>query len=223
MTSMIEKLVAIIAPHHCKVCGRQDNILCKACIFSEHIFVPIACGICNDLTSEGKVCGRCQVTTGITNLWVGGIHQGTLKNVISAYKFERQRAAHEPLSEIMLNALPFDNWLVVPIPTASKRIRIRGYDQTRLLAEDIAKERNLSLSPVLAHISGKRQLGANRIQRYEQSTKMFSMRHDASVEGAHILLVDDVCTTGATLKAAARTLRSAGAVKVDAVVASKRL
>lgn len=223
MTSLIEKLVSIIAPHHCEVCGMQDNILCEPCIFSEQISAPAMCGICSELKQDWILCNNCQDATGISRMWIGGDYSDTLQKVISAYKFERKKAAHEPLSSIMLNVLPFYNWIVVPIPTAPKRIRVRGYDQTKLLAEDIAKARNLRVLPALLHASGKRQVGANRIQRFKQSTKMFSMRSNVSVRGVNILLVDDVCTTGATLNAAAKTLLKAGAAHIDAVVVSKRL
>jgi len=127
-----------------------------------------------------------------------------------------------PLTTAMLAMLPYDDWIVVPLPTAAKRVRQRGYDQAVLLGQAIARSRGLSARQVLERVQSTRQLGANRVQRHKQSAKMFCIAPDVDVHGAKILLVDDVCTTGATLTAAARLLRQAGAVQVDAVVAAWR-
>jgi predicted amidophosphoribosyltransferase len=71
-------------------------------------------------------------------------------------------------------------------------------------------------------LQNARQVGANRVQREKQSTQMFFINDIKQIRGAKVLLVDDVCTTGATLSAAARVLKAAEAARVDAVVAAWR-
>ncbi|HSE61926.1 MAG TPA: phosphoribosyltransferase family protein [Candidatus Saccharimonadales bacterium] len=136
------------------------------------------------------------------------------------YKFERAKAAHAPLARLMLEVLPLGDWLVVPIPTAPKRVRQRGYDQAALLAKAVASARVLPYSPSLGRLQDARQVGSNRVQRHVQSAHLFFVAKPAVVQGAKILLVDDVCTTGATLAAAAGLLKAHGAASVDAVVAA---
>ncbi|HSW81720.1 MAG TPA: phosphoribosyltransferase family protein [Candidatus Saccharimonas sp.] len=153
-------------------------------------------------------------------VWPAALYEGNFERVIHLLKFERSRAAHIPLAAAMQAALPYDDWLVVPLPTASRRMRQRGYDQAVLLAQAIAKARGLPTRLVLERVQSTRQLGSNRVQRQKQSTKMFCMMPRANVQGTKILLVDDVCTTGATLTAAARLLKQAGAAQIDAVVAA---
>lgn len=119
----------------------------------------------------------------------------------------------------MSRTLPYldETWVIVPIPTAPARIRTRGYDQALLLARALAATRKLPYRRLLTRQSSARQLGANRRTRQAQAAHLFTA---ADATGKKILLVDDVCTTGATLKAAATALRQAGATEVAAAVAA---
>ncbi len=113
-----------------------------------------------------------------------------------------------------LQYLP-EGTLVVPIPTATERVRERGYDQARLLAKAVAARHNLLYMPLLLRVSQKRQLGAARSERFKNMAGAFRINGRTS-PGTHILLIDDVVTTGATLAEAARLLRADGAAHVDA-------
>lgn len=220
MTSLLEKIVAIIAPHTCISCGKQDNILCDSCIKTEYIPLRAACLLCGTESPGWRVCSRCRPAAALDHIWAAGEYAGVLERIIHSYKFERVREAYAPLGTLMVQMLPRQEWLVVPVPTAPPRIRQRGYDQAALLARYIAASQNNVFSPALLRVQYDRQVGKNRIQRQKQSAHMFCMAAGRNVRGAHILLVDDVCTTGATLNAAARVLRAAGAASVDAVAAA---
>ncbi len=220
MTSLIEKIVAIIAPHHCISCGNENNVLCEPCRMTEHAGMLAQCSICGAPRKDWSLCAGCQASSGLDHIWVGGKYDGLLAKLIHSYKFERVRAAHEPLGRILAAVLPFADWQVVAVPTAPKRVRQRGYDQAQLLARFLAAQRGLELSPALARNRDTRQVGATRAERLAQSTQMFSTTRKTNVRGVKVLLVDDVCTTGATLSAAAQLLRVAGAAQVDAVVAA---
>lgn len=218
MTSLLEKIVAIIAPHTCISCSKQDNVWCDSCIKTEHSPLPPTCLMCGARTAAWTPCRRCVKRTALSYIWAASAYDGPVKEIIHKLKFERVRDAHEPLAKIMLTTLPQGDWLVVPAPTAPRRMRIRGYDQAVLLAKYIAAGRGLLYSPALFRVQDVRQVGKNRMQRQKQSTQMFAVRRVSDVCGANILLVDDVCTTASTLAAAAQVLRNAGAARVDAVV-----
>lgn len=223
MTSLLEKIVAIIAPHTCVYCSKQDNVWCDACIKTEHIPLPPTCLLCGARTAAWTPCERCAKRTVLSHIWAASAYDGPVKEIIHKLKFERMHAAHEPLAKMMLKTLPEGDWMVIPAPTAPRRMRMRGYDQAALLAKYIAAERGLRYSPALLRVQDVRQVGKNRMQRQKQSTKMFAVSRMRSVQGAHILLVDDVCTTASTLAAAAQVLYEAGALQVDAIVAAWQL
>jgi ComF family protein len=222
MTSLLEKIIEKIAPHHCISCGIEDNIACNGCLQAEILSLLPVCCMCGQPSADWRVCAQCSTRCQIEHIWVGGMYEGLLERIIHLYKFERARAASDPLASLMLRVLPLNGWLVVPVPTASTRVRQRGYDQSLLLARKIAAVRGLALSPALARLHNVRQVGANRVQRQTQSTKMFFINKTKLLDGANVLLVDDVCTTGATLSAAAAMLRAAGVARVDAVVAARQ-
>lgn len=220
MTSLLEKIVAIIAPHTCISCSKQDNVWCSSCQKSEHKPLPPTCLVCGAKRNDWRPCPPCAANTGLANIWAASEYSGQVRHIIHMLKFERVRDAHIPLVHIILESLPKGDWLVVPVPTVPKRVRMRGYDQASLLARAIAAKRGLVCSPALFRVQDARQVGKNRMQRQKQSTQMFATARAGQVRGANILLVDDVCTTASTLAAAAHVLRAAGAAQVSAVVAA---
>lgn len=109
-------------------------------------------------------------------------------------------------------------FIIVPVPTATSRVRQRGYDQATVLARRLARKQRLPYARLLARLGQAHQVGAGRAERVSHLKDAFRAIRVAHIQGAHILLIDDVCTTGATLESAARTLRAAGAKRVDALV-----
>lgn len=127
------------------------------------------------------------------------------------------------MAGFMQETLPYlDDALIVPIPTATIRLRRRGYDHTRLLARQLSRLLGLPYATALARLGQSRQVGTKRTERISQLAGAFYVKNAGLIKGAHILLVDDVVTTGATLEEAARTLKRAGAKTVDAAVFAQK-
>jgi ComF family protein len=154
------------------------------------------------------------------------------QKLIKIYKFGHQRPAAESLAGLMvktllnfndINDLQSLDYVIVPVPTASSRIRQRGFDHSAHLARQIAIRLNYQFSNALTRLGQTRQVGAERSTRLKQPFGSYLVRYSHMVNGQNILLVDDVVTTGATLRAATRVLRAAGAARVDALVFAKRL
>lgn len=137
-------------------------------------------------------------------------------------KFESVRAAALPLAQAM-SALPLgESDALVPVPTTRRRLRQRGFNQARLLAEHLGEIWGM---PVLPALSRKDEHTAQMKLSAEscRSNLADCMRSDASVSGKRILLVDDVLTTGSTASEAARALLAAGACRVSLVTAAKTI
>lgn len=219
ITSLIEKIVAITAPHRCILCGSNDNVLCFGCYASQVVRPDAFCALCATPSADWRLCQICRLRSGLEYVWVGAEYDGLVKQTIHKYKFERARAAYSNLARLLDDSMPYGDWQIVPIPTAANRIRQRGYDQTALLAQEIARLRSLPLIHLLRRVSMRRQVGANRAQRLAQSEQAFQMTPNAQfTKEVPVVLVDDVCTTGATLTAAAQLLKRAGVQEVHAVV-----
>ncbi|MDA1257018.1 MAG: phosphoribosyltransferase family protein [Chloroflexi bacterium] len=113
---------------------------------------------------------------------------------------------------------------VVPVPLHRARLRSRGYNQAELLARPVAAETGAPLRTDLLRrvIDSPSQAAAlDETERAERVRFAFEARPD--VTGLHILLVDDVATTGSTINSAARTLLDSGAWGVSALVLAREL
>jgi len=107
--------------------------------------------------------------------------------------------------------------LIIPVPLHLKKFRIRGYNQSLFIAEGIAKALAVPFSELdlIRSTATESQTKKNRYNRYENMQGVFAVANIESIRGKHILLVDDVITTGATLEACANELINAGVMKVS--------
>jgi ComF family protein len=165
-------------------------------------------------------------------VWITTNYEDAAKDLVKVYKFGHQRIAAQTLSQLMLGTLhDFKdslglaklNYLIIPVPTATSRIRRRSFDHSALLAKTIGRELNAQFANSLGRLGQKRQLGAKRSERLVQPEGNYFVRDPKSIRDRNILLIDDVVTTGATLKAVTKVLRAAGAKRVDALVFAKKL
>lgn len=224
MTSLLEKAISIIAPHRCISCSKEGNILCDTCFVDVFDEPYDACFLCHKPTTDSQVCQACRRRTVLKHVWMAGTYEGLRRRLIYAYKFERARAAYEPLAAAMLDVLPyFDDAVVVHVPTAPARVRVRGYDHSALLAASIARQRGWAHVTALRRTHNLRQVGAGRSERARQARSAYEIIGARRLAGRHVLLVDDVTTSGATLMAVADVVARAGASEVDAVVIAKHV
>jgi len=197
-----------LAPPLCAACGRgcrSDAILCTRCARRLAASDPL----------EGYGA------PGLDRAWSSAPHDSTARSLVAALKFRHLL----PVAELMADRI---QWLapgsllsgtVVSVPTAPLRSALRGFDPAAEIAAALAERAGLPLSTCLIRRGGGRQVGKRRAQR---------IGHPPVIQ-AHgevprsVLLVDDVLTTGATLSSCARSLRSAGAIRVAAITFTRRL
>jgi ComF family protein len=151
---------------------------------------------------------------------VSASYEKTAKELVRKLKFARAQSAAKDIAAIIDENLPIlpGQTIITHLPTASSRIRVRGYDQAQAIAKALAKRRGLPYMALLGRKGSARQVGASRTSRFEQLQGVFFAKNAKNVSGAHILLVDDVLTTGASVESAAARLKASGAKTVDVAV-----
>jgi ComF family protein len=158
-----------------------------------------------------------------------GRYVGSLRRVIQAYKYRARLELSGPLG-ILLQAAYRHHWfqvevdLVVPVPLHARRLRRRGFNQSGLLvrswaAATVGEAGGPSFAPdglvVTRPKATRPQTGLGAAERRRNLRGAFRIVQPEAVDGRHVLLVDDVYTTGATAQACARALKAAGARRVD--------
>lgn len=198
------------------------------------LLFPPKCPFCGRLLEEGQalLCSDCQRDLPWTQ-GKAGEHKGEFFRCVAPlwyrdkvrhshhrYKFSGVRAYAGAYATLMAQCLndrldeKFD--LITWVPISRRRLRKRGYDQSRLLAQELASERNVPCRQLLRkvrHTQPQSSLKGESVRR-ANVLGAYAICGQAQVAGKRILLVDDVMTTGATLSECARILRTAGAVEV---------
>ncbi len=215
---LLEKIIAQLAPDDCLICYKEGSIVCEGCFLTEFVEPLSGCYRCGAVDASSSTCRTCRRQSPLTHVWRATKYQGLSRKLVQRYKFSSQRSASTVMVTAMLAVLPTFDAVVCAVPTASRRVRERGFDHALRLASSIARQRDLRLiSPLLRSIQAQ-QVGAGRLQRLKQVKGGFLIIHPEQVKGRNVLLVDDVMTTGASLEECARVLRRAGAKRVDALV-----
>ena len=192
----------------CEGCGCRARVLCIKCRMQLFAMEQPECdvavvavayeGIARRLILNLKYHNRLQVVKVLAELLAERIYQRHHQSLLS-------------------DSTDFD--VVTWAPTSTARVRLRGHDQSELLARRLAKEIHVPCRRLLIKVSTNVQTGASRELRLQGS--VFSARK--LVVNSHVVVVDDVVTTGATLRCAADALRKAGARQVTSVAVASAL
>lgn len=211
--TMLDDVMSILAPHYCCSCDRVGGLLCDNCKYNI-ISEPFSgCISCMRPTVTGNLCVDCRVP--YCRAWLVGERTGALQRVIGLHKFERARSAHKVLGDLLLGVLPElpIETRVVPVPTASNHIRERGYDHMVLIARYVAKYRGLKCERIVRRKFNSSQRFSGAESRARLASQVFEVCGSVDPDVPY-LVIDDVVTTGATIKYVARALRDAGAKQI---------
>lgn len=222
---IIDNLLNIIAPHYCLECDHEGALLCNSCIISLFDDNVSYCVFCQDVSSFNKVCQACQKHSPIKQIWIAGEYEDVQEQLIRKLKFERTYSAAITLATILDYILPPlpSATLITYIPTAPSRVRLRGYDQSRLVAQNLARIRRLKSVSLFKRNHSLRQLKKGRKERLVQAESAFRLRRvNQNNKDSPILLLDDVITTGATLNSAAKLLKNNDFENIVACAVAKR-
>lgn len=216
---IIEQFISLLAPDECNICGQEGSLLCRKCAVESLNRLPDRCYRCHKQSEYCKTCTTCRRNTVLKSVWVASEYNDAVKDLVYSLKFNFTKSAAKTIARelaLVLPPLPADT-IIVHVPTSTSHIRKRGFDQSALIARELSVLLNFPRTSALARIGQQRQIGSIREIRRQQMKEAFRPVSE-TIKGMHILLIDDVLTTGSTLESAALALRRAGANTVSAAV-----
>ena len=209
----------LLFPLRCLGCGRDGSLLCPACCQSLPRIKQPYCQRCGTPLTEGNLCPACisypLSIDGIRSVFLFG---GTVRQAIHQFKYRHIKAMAAPLGRLLadyLRTYPLLGDVLMPVPLHPRRLRERGYNQAALLAKETGRLMGLPVDEVTLlrqRDTITQAKTANAAERRLNVEDAFTCRKELS--GERVLLIDDVCTTGATLDACAVALKTAGAGSV---------
>ncbi len=219
MISTTEKIISIIAPHHCISCGKQGLLLCSMCQQLQQARSS-SCYRCNAKTNEFLTCSGCRSSSPLRRVYAFYDFEEINQLLVHKLKYERSKVAYLPIAQMITSKHLTHYDIICPIPTSAKHRRQRGYGHAEVIAKEVANLTGVYYRKLLVKTNSTRQVGSSRAKRFKQAEN--SYQSTLKAKGGSVLLVDDVLSTGATIEACAKILKLNGAKKVDALVFAKQ-
>lgn len=226
-------LIDFIFPRKCLGCRQNGRYFCSSCINKVRLNSERICPICSNFSLGGLVHPGCRRVFGLDGLTSVFAYKGLIKKAIQKLKYSFLTDLSEDLIEAFLSFVGEDkvfsrlclqkNVFLVPIPLHSSKKRWRGFNQTELLGKIIAENLNISFLPNLLIRKKKTQpqIKLKKKARHQNLKNAFATHSPVLNIQPQIILFDDVWTSGATLREAAKTLKRSGFSKVWALTLAR--
>jgi ComF family protein len=212
-------LLDLIYPPRCPGCGRMGSAFCEQCQARVELIEPPICLHCGSTVPQEGLCARCRaLSSNLDGIRAAAVFEDPLRQAIHALKYENNTTLATPLGAMMVDlwrrgGLPQTD-LILPVPLHTRRQAERGYNQSALLARVLGRAVGIPVDDhtLIRQRATLPQVGLGPSERRQNVEGAFVCR--GHLEGKRAVVVDDVCTTGATLEACAAALREGGAVSV---------
>lgn len=196
---LFENILDVILPYDCLSCGVEGRLVCRGCWSQLDLMLH-----------KAKQNGA--------NIYSTTAYRGLALELVHAMKITCQRQACEVIAQAMhetMVVLP-PTAVITSVPTATARVRERGFDHAACIAREFARLRRLRYRSTLFRFGAAKQAGESRHQRTKQMRGVYTAKKNMT--GELLLVIDDVTTTGVTLNEVAQVLYAADAARVDALV-----
>lgn len=222
----LQHLVQLFFPHHCTGCGSDavvhPQVLCAACLHG----LPETGFFAQAGNPVEKIFyGRIPVQQAGSGFYFS--KDSVVQKLLQALKYQNNREAGCLLGKLLGQQLQYAGRfagidLIIPVPLNSKKLRQRGYNQAALLANGIAGVCGwpVDTTAVQRPVFTATQTRRNRVTRWQNMQLVFTVTNPAALQYKHVLLVDDVVTTGATLEACAASILQVPGTRVSIATAA---
>ena len=202
------------------------------------LIYPKTCGMCEEI-SKSYLCSKCKQK--IKNLiklntmiykdkyfnWHTYLfkYEGEIRDKLLKYKFRDYSYLYKFFSEIIINNCNLKNNydIIVSVPIHKKRKQTRGYNQSELIAKEIAKKLNIKYTNnvLIKTIDTVPQSTLSQSQRTSNVLRIYKVINSQIIKDKNILLIDDIYTTGSTVNECSKVLKQNGAKLVDVLTIAK--
>ena len=221
--NLLDDFISLLFPRLCYACGnhllRNENLICTEC----YVVIPRNNFHLDDSNPVAQVFwGRCLLEKAAAFSFY---NKGSrIRNLIHNLKYKGIRDIGYELGRIYASSLKSSGFitdidLIVPVPLHHSKIKVRGFNQSDIISTGIGEITGLPVNTrSLARLSGSAtQTKRSRYERWINVDNIFHVTDAENIKGKHILLVDDVITTGSTIEACVNELLKVEGVKVSAV------
>ncbi len=225
----------VIFPKKCVGCGKFGDYFCDGCI-GRIYQTDLVCPECERPSIGGATHPLCKRRFSLDGLWSLGIYQPPLKIAIQKLKYRFVSELSETLINLVINYWSKfspqllekikqsrgEGWVIVPVPLHPKRENWRGFNQSALLGKDLAEKLGLKYGEYLKRVKEtKPQAQLVSFYRKQNIKGAFALDSRPQRLDSNIILIDDVWTTGSTLKECAKVLKGSGASSVWALTLAR--
>lgn len=211
----------MIFPEKCISCGNEGEIICKNCAGSIERLNKQECPYCRKENSDGKLCAKlCSGKYYFNYLLVCTRYseKSIIKALIKKYKYKNKKGLYlffgqilvRELKNFLLNNPQNRNAIIVPVPISSKKLKIRGYNQCKLIAKFVADEMGMEFLDILTWTNYQGQQAGRKYQERIKSragTMEIKKGYIEKIQGKSLIIIDDIASTCSTVNECARVFK----------------
>ncbi|HRG58872.1 MAG TPA: ComF family protein [Bacteroidia bacterium] len=221
MLNYFEDLLSLVFPEICNACGKSlykhENMLCNVC----KVKLPYTnFHLEEDNPIEKVFWGRIPIEKAGAYLY---FHKGNrVQQLMHRFKYKGKKEIGEYIGNLYGNELLKNNYLsdadlIIPVPLHPEKHKKRGYNQSEYFAKGLSNSLQIPFNKdiLIRAIASSTQTKKNRFERWQNVSTIFKIENLENITNKHVILVDDVITTGATVEACANTLLKASPKKIS--------
>lgn len=227
---VISFFVKRIFPKECFNCLDEGEWFCDACSELLPTHDSKQCLFCGNESQKNGLCANCIKDTGINLAFAAfDYNDEIIAKAIKKFKYSFVVSVGEKLAELLVNEFNRSDFkishtsdcIIVPAPLSQKRLNWRGFNQAEILANALSKNLNIpAVNDLKKKKDTKQQAELSAEERLNNLSAAFSWQGE-SLAGKSVLIVDDVLTTGSTVKEIAKELKKANVKRIGVIVLAK--
>ncbi len=229
---MLDFIASLLYPKKCIKCRKSGAYICDSC-FSAIKFLDFqTCAVCQKGSIDGLTHPRCRTAYGIDGIISSIAYKGIVKKLLYQFKYSPflsdlktilGKIFYEGLiqQEAFVSFITSKRIYIISVPLHPMRLKKRGYNQAELLGKELSSSLNIKYIPgvLLRKVNTRPQFDLKKGERGKNILGAFSInpKFQKRIKGKRFLLVDDITTTGSTLRECSKILKKSGAVRVIGV------